>query len=200
MLAQEAEKVITSGIISGASVPRMAKQIEDVMQTGKYAATRLVRTEASRAYNAAELHSYEETRSRSMPISPRLDSGTCVVCGRLDGKVFPVKEAKEGINYPPMHPNDRCTTVAYFDELGLEGLRRRARDPKTGAAKIVPADLSWAEWKAGNYTKPKNSGIIQAGRDAMKMDIEIDALTRVWLIPQRETLSKLHFQRQFPAI
>lgn len=177
MLAQEAEKVITSGIISGASVPRMAKQIEDVMQTGKYAATRLVRTEASRAYNAAELHSYEETEVEKYAYLATLDSRTCVVCGRLDGKVFPVKEAKEGINYPPMHPNDRCTTVEYFDDLGLEGLKRRARDPKTGTVKIVPADLSWAEWKAGNYTKPKNSGIIQAGRDAMKMDIEIDALT-----------------------
>lgn len=177
MLAQEAEKAITSGIISGASVPRMAKQIEDVMQTGKYAATRLVRTEASRAYNAAELHSYEETEVEKYAFLATLDSRTCVVCGRLDGKVFLVKEAKEGINYPPMHPNDRCTTVAYFDDLGLEGLKRRARDPETGTVQIVPADLSWEEWKTGNYTKPKNSGIIQAGRDAMKMDIEIDALT-----------------------
>lgn len=177
LLAQEAEQVITSGIISGASVPRMAKQIEDVMQTGKYAATRLIRTEANRAYNAAELHSYEETEVEKYAYLATLDSRTCVVCGRLDGKVFPVKEAKEGINYPPMHPNDRCTTVEYFDDLGLEGLKRRARDPKTGTVKIVPADLSWEEWKTGNYTKPKNSGIIQAGRDAMKMDIEIDALT-----------------------
>lgn len=177
MLAQEAEKVITSGIISGASVPRMAKQIEDVMQTGKYAATRLIRTEANRAYNAAELRSYEETEVEKYAFLATLDSRTCVVCGRLDRKVITVKEAKEGINYPPMHPNDRCTTVAYFDELGLEGLRRRARDPDTGAVKIVPADLTWEEWKAGNYAKPKKSGIIQAGRDEMGIDIEIDQFT-----------------------
>lgn len=176
-LAQEAEKVITSGIISGASVPQMAKQIEDVMQTGKYAATRLVRTEANRAYNAAELHSYEETEVEKYAFLATLDRRTCVVCGRLDGKVFQVAEAKEGINYPPMHPNDRCTTVAYFDELGLEGLKRRARDPETGAVKIVPADLSWEEWKAENYTKSKKSGIIQAGRDKMGIDIEIDRFT-----------------------
>lgn len=74
MLAQEAEKVITSGIISGASVPRMAKQIEDVMQTGKYAATRLIRTEANRAYNAAELHSYEETEIEKYAYLATLDS------------------------------------------------------------------------------------------------------------------------------
>ncbi len=177
MLAQEAEKVITSGIISGASVPRMAKQIEDVMQTGKYAATRLIRTEANRAYNAAELHSYEETEVEKYAFLATLDSQTCVVCGRLDGKIFPVAEAKEGINYPPMHPNDRCTTVAYFDELGLEGLKRRAKDPETGKTKIVPADLTWEEWKAGNYAKPKKSGIIQTGRDAMGIDIEIDRFT-----------------------
>lgn len=195
MLAQEAEKVITSGIISGASIPRMAKQIDDVMQDGKYAATRLIRTEANRAYNAAELHSYEETEVEKYAFLATLDSRTCVVCGGLDGKVFPVKEAKEGINYPPMHPNDRCTTVAYFDELGLEGLRWRARDPETGAVKIVPADLSWEEWKAGNYTKPKNSGIIQAGRDAMKMGIEVDALTPCLVDTSTGNVVKTTFSR-----
>ena len=104
LLAQEAEQVITSGIISGASVPRMAKQIEDAMQTGKYAATRLVRTEASRAYNAAELDSCKELGIEKYVYLAALDKKTCVVCGRLDHKTFPIEEAKEGVNLPPMHP------------------------------------------------------------------------------------------------
>ena len=31
-----------------------------------------------------------------------LDSRTCSVCGKLDGKVFELSEAKVGINYPPL--------------------------------------------------------------------------------------------------
>ena len=33
-----------------------------------------------------------------------LDSRTCSVCGKLDGKVFKLTEAKVGVNYPPLHP------------------------------------------------------------------------------------------------
>ena len=29
---------------------------------------------------------------------------TCSVCGKLDGKVFNLKDAKTGVNYPPLHP------------------------------------------------------------------------------------------------
>lgn len=170
MLAQEAEKVIHLALSPGQASPRMAKQIEDVMQTGKYAATRLIRTEANRAYNAAELHSYEETEIEKYAYLATLDSRTMRCLRQAGRKSILGRGSKRRGQLSTDAPNDRCTTVAYFDELGLEGLRRRARDPKTGAAKIVPADLSWEEWKTGNYTKPKNSGIIQAGRDAMKME------------------------------
>lgn len=147
MLAQEAEQVITSGIISGASVPRMAKQIEDVMQTGKYAATRLVRTEANRAYNAAELESCKELGTEKYKFLATLDKKTCAVCGRLDHKIFPVKEAKEGLNFPPMHPNDRCAITALVDDKNMEGLKRRAKDPATNKPVMVLRNMDYGEWK-----------------------------------------------------
>lgn len=34
------------------------------------------------------------------------------VCNSLNGKSFPLKDAKVGINLPPMHPGCRCTIVA----------------------------------------------------------------------------------------
>lgn len=147
LLAQEAEQVITSGIISGASVPRMAKQIEDAMQTGKYAATRLVRTEASRAYNAAELDSCKELGIEKYVYLAALDKKTCVVCGRLDHKTFPIEEAKEGVNLPPMHPNDRCSIAAHFDNKNMEGLKRRAKDPVTNKPIMVPRSMDYIHWK-----------------------------------------------------
>lgn len=31
----------------------------------------------------------------------------------MDGKVFDIGDAQTGVNYPPMHPNCRSTTVEY---------------------------------------------------------------------------------------
>ena len=164
LLAQEAEQVITSGIISGASVPRMAKQIEDVMQTGKYAATRLVRTEASRAYNAAELHSYEETEIEKYAFLATLDSRTCVVCGRLDGKVFSVEaissdlksaKSKDGwlFNWtdPDLAADDIYKlTVAGSEEIqGMIALQYEERDKAVYAH--IAESAPWNRGKSKRY-------------------------------------------------
>ncbi len=36
----------------------------------------------------------------------------CNVCSSLNGKSFPLKDAKVGINLPPMHPGCKCTIIA----------------------------------------------------------------------------------------
>ncbi|MCM1543494.1 MAG: minor capsid protein [Blautia sp.] len=37
---------------------------------------------------------------------------TCTPCVSLNGKTFCIKDAKVGINLPPMHPKCRCTILA----------------------------------------------------------------------------------------
>lgn len=54
------------------------------------------------------------------------DEKTCLICGKLDGKKFPIGEAKVGVNYPPMHPGCRCTTVAVLS-AEIEEMQRKAR-------------------------------------------------------------------------
>ena len=39
------------------------------------------------------------------------DGRVCDKCADLDGKIFPVDKAEIGINYPPIHPNGRCTIL-----------------------------------------------------------------------------------------
>ena len=95
MLAQEAEKVITSGIISGASVPRMAKQIEDVMQTGKYAATRLIRTEPIGRITRQSSIPTRRQKSKSMPISPRSTAAHALSAAGWTEKYFRSKKQKK---------------------------------------------------------------------------------------------------------
>ncbi len=56
-----------------------------------------------------------------------------------------LKTESHGKNYPPIHPNDRCTTVAEFDDDVIDGLQRRARD-ENGNSILVPQDMSYKDW------------------------------------------------------
>lgn len=57
-----------------------------------------------------------------------------------------LKTESHGQNYPPIHPNDRCTTVAEFDDEAIEGLQRRARD-ENGKSILVPQNTTYEQWK-----------------------------------------------------
>ena len=68
-----------------------------------------------------------------------------------------LKTESHGQNYPPIHPNDRCTTVAEFDDEVTEGLQRRARD-ENGNSILVPQDMNYQQWY--NKYVDKEEGII----------------------------------------
>ncbi|MBQ2669359.1 MAG: hypothetical protein IJG06_01115, partial [Clostridia bacterium] len=70
-----------------------------------------------------------------------LDYATCETCQPLDGMVFKVSEAKEGVNYPVMHPRCRCTTT-----MNMDYSSRRARNPLTGRNYKVDGDMTYDEW------------------------------------------------------
>ena len=55
--------------------------------------------------------------------------------------VFKVSEAKEGVNYPVMHPRCRCTTT-----MNMDYSSRRARNPLTGRNYKVDGDMTYNEW------------------------------------------------------
>lgn len=51
-----------------------------------------------------------------------------------------------------MHANDRCTTVAEFDDDVIEGLQRRARD-ENGNSILVSQDMTYSQWNKEYKTK-----------------------------------------------
>ena len=85
------------------------------------------------------------------------------MCQELDNKVFPLSKRQVGVNYPPIHPWCRSTTVAVIDGTTLEGLKRRARDPETGKTYLVPADMSYEEWKR-SVDEKKGAGTVDKSR------------------------------------
>lgn len=107
-LAALARRELTLGFMNGSSVQKMAKEINDVMAKGRYAAERLVRTESSYFSNQGELQSYRELGIEEYIYL----GGGCEICQVLNGKNFPLEEAEAGVNFPPMHPNCKCTVRA----------------------------------------------------------------------------------------
>ena len=140
---------LTADTLSGKSVNKIASEISDYMNVALYNATRLVRTEVNHFANEAEMLSYEELGIEKYKFIATLDQVTCEHCAELDNKEFNVKDRKPGKNYPPIHPNDRCTTVAAFDDKITEELTRRARD-ENGNPILVPQNMSYEQWKE-NY-------------------------------------------------
>ncbi len=182
-LADTLKEEVLVGFMTGRSTGKTANAIQERMGCGSMEARRLVRTETNYVANQAELDSYRECGIDRYRFLATLDSRTSEICQQLDGKEFPVGEAKAGVNLPPMHPNCRSTTVAVFEDEDEENLMRRARDPLTGETELVPADMTYEQW-IKKYMRPKKqlknqaeSGIITSGRDNMGISIEIDDFT-----------------------
>lgn len=149
VLAEKLNSVITSGFESGAGVVQMTRELQDMSDMGKYAANRLVRTETTYMANAAEMESYEEAEIDEYVFVATLDKRTSKKCQSLDLKVFAVKDAKPGVNMPPMHPFCRSTTIAHFGPDTLANIQRRARDPITGKNELIPAGTNYEQWRKG---------------------------------------------------
>ena len=137
---------LTADMMTGKSVQKISKDLSDYMDIGLYNATTLVRTEVNHFANESEALGYEECEIEKYQFIATLDIRTCDRCSSLDNQIFEVKNRKTGVNYPPIHPNDRCTTVAHFDDETLEGLERRAK-AENGKIMKVPVDMNYSEWK-----------------------------------------------------
>lgn len=146
ILAEKLTEIITGGFMSGKSYYKMAKELEEYAEYGKYAAMRVVRTETTYMANMAEIESYKECGIGKYIYVATLDLRTSEICQELDRKVFEVSKAEPGKNLPPMHPNCRSTTRSYISEEELKKIKRRARDPKTGKAYLVPGDMNYKDW------------------------------------------------------
>ncbi len=155
-LARKLKDEFLVGFMTGRSDRDVVNLISDRFDVGRNNARRLVRTESAFFHNEMEALSYEEADIEYYRFIAVLDKRTSAICRDHDNKVYKVSERKTGVNYPPLHPWCRSTTVAHFDDVELSNLERRARDPKTGKTRFVPADMSYDDWYdkyANNHTQ-----------------------------------------------
>jgi len=110
VLSKTVETTIGGALAMGQSYQKTTKQVEELLGIGKRQAMRVVRTQSNYYNNQAELQVYEDLGVKKYQYSAFLDMRTSSICKRLHNKIFEVKDAKVGENYPPMHPNCRSTT------------------------------------------------------------------------------------------
>lgn len=161
-------EIVTQSLVQGRSLPETSKALSDKLGQSYKAAERLVRTETSHLHNRADLAAYAAAGITEYEYMATLDARTCEVCGALDGRHFPVKDAMPGVNFPPMHPNDRCTTVEYDPE--------DAADRKASGGRMLEG-MTYAAWRKKQFTYSAASGIMTSGGDEMHIEIEIDRFT-----------------------
>lgn len=152
-LAELARRELTIGFMSGSSVQKMAREINNIMGKGKYAAERLVRTESSYFSNQGRLQSYRELGIEEYIYL----GGGCEICRELNGHSFPVGEGKPGINMPPMHPNCKCTTRPKTDTdlfKDRDGVNPLEDNPR------------FEEWKK-RHVKSKGLSVAVGGTDGV---------------------------------
>lgn len=140
-LATTAQNLVVKSLMSGEAWRKTAEKLSTAFQVEKYNATRLIHTESSHIHAIADLKAYEDIGAEQYRYLATLDYRTCERCQQWDNMVLPLSEAREGYNYPVLHPLCRCTTT-----IAVDLKNRRARDPLTGKNDIVDGSMNYSEW------------------------------------------------------
>lgn len=149
-LPNELTKTLSRGVLLGHGVDRMVKDARVTLNNAsRYDLHRLITTEFAHITEQATVDSYHDSGIDKYEFLATLETHTCERCGALDGEVIDTNKQQAGINYPPLHPNCRCTTAPWFEELEEMDTDRWARDPEKGKGEVV-ANMSYDEWKKGS--------------------------------------------------
>ena len=167
-LASSVKDELLVSLMTGRSVRDTSQAIAERFEVSKGKARRLVRTESAFFHNQMELLSYEDAEITKYKFVAVLDKRTSHICQQHDNKVYNTDEAVPGVNYPPLHPWCRSTTIAYDEDADYSKLERRARNPKTGEVEYVPADMSYKEWYDKYVAKDRGKSYNQ---DMFAMDL-----------------------------
>lgn len=154
-LAQTVKQEIVNGMIQGINLQTMIKRVSERFETAKKNdVERLLRTEVNYTLNQATLDGYKEAGIEKYEFSATLDSRTSQICSELNGEIFEIKKIAVGLNYPPMHPRCRSTTIPIVDYESLA---------KQGREEIGEKDIGNNDKKA--LTDNENSSINKESKE-----------------------------------
>lgn len=179
-LASSVKDELLVSLMTGRSVKDTVQVIAERFEVSQNNARRLVRTESAFFHNQMELLSYEDAEITKYKFVAVLDRRTSHICQEHDNKVYDTGKAVPGVNYPPLHPWCRSTTIAHDDNIDYSKLERRARNPETGKAELVPADMTYKEWYSKYVAEPRERELsgrpFGANLDYVRSDEFVDKL------------------------
>jgi hypothetical protein len=158
---QQITASVTSSILQGKSIPRMANDLQSrIRDMNRASAIRTARTAVTGAQNAGRLDTYRAAQDMGIKLKKRwlatLDNRTRHAHAMLDGQTVDVDKPFKVDGYELMYPGDssapgylvyncRCTQIADVDGEDTSSGGRRAINPKTGEYVLV-GDMTYAEW------------------------------------------------------
>ena len=163
---------VTSSILQGKSIPRIAKDLQTRMpEMNKASAIRTARTAVTNAQNAGRQDSYVAAEKMGIKMEREwvsaLDARTRPEHAEADGQVVGVDEPFIVGGEKLMFPGDRsgsgwniyncrCTQIAKVKGVDTSDAKRRARDPETGESVLIE-NMSYAEWAGWKKKQPKKA-------------------------------------------
>lgn len=153
-LIDNINNTLITGIARGFNPNKIAEEMKGNSDSGLYVFERLCRTECSHILNEARMQSYKDTNLNEYEFIGALDNTTCDECGAFDGEHYKLSEKVTGVNFPPIHPNCRCSTAPYFpkDEIDegadrIFGAENRIARDESGKSYCVSDKMTFKEWK-----------------------------------------------------
>lgn len=123
------ETKLNSAMLTGASKQQVINELMQTYEVKQHEAARLIRTESNYFANQSELETYKKLGITQYKYFAVRDRRTSSICALMDNSVYEVSKAQAGINYPPMHPNCRSTTMPVME--GIEDIEMSYRNPFT---------------------------------------------------------------------
>lgn len=180
-LATTAQNLVVKSFMSGEAWSKTAEKLSTAFQVEKYNATRLIHTESSHIHAMADLQAYEDIGAEEYRYLATLDYRTCERCQAWDNMVLPLSEAREGYNYPVLHPLCRCTTT-----IAVDLKNRRARDPLTGKNDIVDGSVTYQEWYNSLSDEQKEALKLSKRKDSNKTSDKLQHAKYVKVLGTKE--------------
>ena len=176
-LGRVLKEEIVQSFIQGISVKELSNKIMNRMDSDRKNTERLVRTELNYALNQATKKGYEDSEVEEYEYLAEIDSRTSQQCKELNGKIFKLKDAKVGVNYPPMHPRCRSTTIPVIDYENFGKKKEK---------------LTFEEERAIMKYKSPSMYVLN---DKLRKNIELDKEEKEWVKNFDSALKKIPYYK-----
>lgn len=171
ILADRIPDILQENLTTGRSWRRTLDEVSDLsIDSGNYSSARLLRTETAYVHNEIEAEAMRESGVEWYTLIATLDGRTSSICQEKDGKRYKLSDRKVGTNYPPFHPH--CRTTAAVDDIKIDRLQRKARDPVTGKNYTIPAETTYKKWRQ-SLIDEYGEEIVSAGEKAQRIQAKI---------------------------